>query len=70
MAPFFATHLTGIAVTVKKVAEKNFSPFAYNETADHVRGCMNCEALLTLGERPPYNCFPHSAQTDDRNART
>lgn len=59
----FANHVIGIALTVDDVATKNFSPFAYNEARDCKRACMNCETLLTLGERPPYNCFPHPVQT-------
>ena len=66
--PCFASHIIGIAVKVENGAGKIFSPFAYNEALDHKRACMNCEALLTLGQRRPYNCFPHPGQTDDKIA--
>ena len=39
-----------MAVTVEKVAEKNFNFFKYNETTDHKRTCENCETLLDLGK--------------------
>lgn len=67
---FFASHIVGFAVSVENVVRKNFSPFAYHETEDHKRACMNCESLLNLGNRPPYSCFPHPAQTEYRPSRT
>lgn len=60
--PSFTGPVRGMAVKVEAVARKNFSPFAYEESVDHKRACMNCENLLTKGGRPPYNCFPQRLQ--------